>query len=186
MIPKEQEEIENLGGVSTSWVQDIESSKFSEGEKVVNTSNELGRFFVLEVKGTSLAVANVVEAKLRGSSTNEWSTDVEKLEKVFELQKLYEFDSQSEVTAYLIHNLDLIPILETIPDQIFTYLPDSKLFLSVVTDPEISNYVRLYAWVVPTFEPEDAYERLMNFKRNWWFRASNAIRGKLFVAIDYR
>jgi hypothetical protein len=98
----------------------------------------------------------------------------------------YQIDNQSEVTAYLNHNTDLIPFLEVIPEKVLSYLPDSKLFLSVETDPEIANDISFYVWVVPKTEPEEAYKKLKAFKRDWWLENSAAVRGKLFVALDYR
>lgn len=108
------------------------------------------------------------------------------LDRIFKLKQFYTFDNQSEVTAYLMRHFDLIPILEELSAKVFSYLPDSKLYLNVETDPEIADSITLYTWVVPPIEPEDAYNKLLSFKYDWWFDASSEIRGKLFVALDYR
>jgi hypothetical protein len=117
-----------------------------------------------------------------------WLTDAANISKILALETVYnyQFDNQSEVTGYLIHNPELIPMLEAIPEKVLSYLPDSKLFLNVETDPEIADDISFYVWVIPNDEPKEAYKKLKAFKREWWLANSSSVRGKLFVALDYR
>jgi biotin synthase-related radical SAM superfamily protein len=140
------------------------------------------------VKKDSIMTPKNVQEKLEGVSNQllESQKPAALTREVFDLQKFYQFDDISSVVAYLDNNDRLISLLEQIPQKIAEYLPDSKLFLNVETDEEITDYVRLYVWVVSHFEPEEAFEKLKAFKYDWWFDVSKNVKGKLFVAIDYR
>jgi hypothetical protein len=119
--------------------------------------------------------------------TQAWSFVANNLDKISNLEKYgYQFDNKSEVTAYLLYNPGLIAMLEEVPEKVLSYLPSSKFFLNIETDPEIINDERLYVWVSPSDEPDTAYDKFMQFKQDWWFKNSNEVRGKLFVALDYR
>jgi hypothetical protein len=103
------------------------------------------------------------------------------------LGEIYSFDNESEVFAFLKSNqASLVILLHDIHAQLLNYFPLAKTYLQVVTDPEIPDDVKLFVKISPQTEPDEAWERLKQFKREWWFSNSDRADGKLAITLEYR
>ncbi len=104
------------------------------------------------------------------------------------IERLYEIGitQQSEVLAYLGQSTFLLPLLQEAFQQIKIYLPESQLFLELVTDPEIPNDSKLVVFISPKDEPEPAFEKFKQFQKKWWLIASKQAKGQLYIMPEYR
>jgi hypothetical protein len=108
------------------------------------------------------------------------ATDLAKLE------QQYVIENQAAVLDYLNAHPDLIPLLDETNTAIRRYFPDSPIFLEVVDDPEIPDFLQLFAKIDPPCDPEEAFIAFSHFMDDWWLDRLGAVAGKFSVTVEYR
>lgn len=98
----------------------------------------------------------------------------------------FQLDDRQEVFEYLNQNPQLIPLLPDVKENVLRYLPGSKFELRVETDIENPKDVTLFLVVVAPFEPERGWDKLRDFKRQWWSNIPKEAKRNLFVNLEYR
>ncbi len=83
------------------------------------------------------------------------------------LERLYTLREKPEVLQFLEKYSFLIPPLLEAPDKIRQHFPDEQLFLQVVPDPEIIDYVHLALSILTEHNPDDALSRIQQFDEDW-------------------
>jgi hypothetical protein len=107
-------------------------------------------------------------------------TEVEALERSYTLRE------PQQVWEFLAKYPFLVPVLLEAPEKIKQYFPDSKLFLEVVPDPEIIDWVPLVLSINTTLDPDDAVDRQNQLDKDWWLNnTSHEVRKKLFTLLEY-
>lgn len=102
------------------------------------------------------------------------------------LERSYTFREPNEVWEFLAKYPFIMPVLLEAPDKIKHYFPDSKLFLEVVPDPEIIDWVSLVLSIHTTLDPDDAVDRQNQLDTDWWLNnTSHEVRRKLFTLLEY-
>src|SRR5438046_2551151 len=69
------------------------------------------------------------------------------------LEQLYTFRDGAEVRRFLAAHAFLVPFLEEAYPPIRKHFPQAALFLELVTDPEVSDFVELVVAINPTCPP---------------------------------
>jgi hypothetical protein len=102
------------------------------------------------------------------------------------LMRSYTFREQDEVVQFLAQYPFLIPVLLEAPEKIRQYFPDSQLFLEVVPDAEVIDWVQLVLSILTNLEPYKAVNKLHQLDRDWWLNnTSHEIRKQLFTLLEY-
>lgn len=102
------------------------------------------------------------------------------------LEQLYTFRGRTEVLEFLDKHAFLVPVLLEAPEKIRHYFPDSQLFLEVVPDAEIVDWVLLVLSILMKLEPYDAVARQNQFDMDWWLKnTTHEVRSKLITLLEY-
>ncbi|MCC5608473.1 hypothetical protein LC612_17195 [Nostoc sp. CHAB 5834] len=102
------------------------------------------------------------------------------------LEQLYTFRERTEVLEFLDKYPFLIPVLLQAPKKIRHYFPDSQLFLEVVPDPEIIDYVLLVLSILMKLDPDDAIARQKQMDLDWWLNnTTHEVRSQLIMLLEY-
>ena len=101
------------------------------------------------------------------------------------LEQLYTFRGRTEVLQFLEHYPFLVPVLLEAPEKIRHYFPDSQLFLEVVPDAEIIDWVLLVLSILINLAPYDAVDRLNQMDRNWWVHTPYEVRKNVCTLLEY-
>lgn len=102
------------------------------------------------------------------------------------LEQLYTFRGRTEVLAFLDKYPFLVPILLEAPEKICYYFPDSQLFLEVVPDAEIIDWIQLVLSILINIDPYEAVNKLHQLDLEWWLKnTTNEMRSKLFTLLEY-
>ncbi len=101
------------------------------------------------------------------------------------LEQLYSFRGRTEVLQFLDHYPFLIPVLLEAPEKIRRYFPDSHLFLEVVPDPEIIDYVQLVLSILMKLDPHEAVKRLHQLDENFSRGFSHQVHQQFLTILEY-
>ncbi len=101
------------------------------------------------------------------------------------LEQLYSFRERTEVLAFLDKYPFLVPVLLEAPAKIRQYFPDSQLFLEVVPDAEIADWVLLVLSILMNLDPNDAVDKLHQLDWNWGLHNSYEVRSKFLTTLEY-
>jgi hypothetical protein len=102
------------------------------------------------------------------------------------LEQFYTFRGRNEVLQFLDRHPFLVPVLLEAPEKIRHYFPDSQLFLEVVPDAEILDWVLLVLSILINLDPNDAVDRLNQIDMNWWLNnTTHKVRSKLLTLLEY-
>ncbi|MBN3951160.1 MAG: hypothetical protein HWQ38_33705 [Nostoc sp. NMS7] len=102
------------------------------------------------------------------------------------LEQLYTFRERTEVLEFLDKHPFLIPVLLEAPEKIRHYFPDSQLFLEVVPDPEIIDYVLLVLSILMKLDPDDAIARQKQMDLDWWLNSTtHEVRSQFITLLEY-
>ena len=102
------------------------------------------------------------------------------------LEQLYTFRGRTEILQFLDHRYPfLVPVLLEAPEKICQYFPDSQLFLQVIPDAEIPDWVHLVLSILIKLDPNDAVERFNQLDWNWGLHNSYEVRSKFFTTLEY-
>ena len=102
------------------------------------------------------------------------------------LEQLYTFRGRTEILEFLTQHPFLVPVLLEAPEKIHQYFPDSQLFLEVIPDPEIIDYVLLVLSILINLDPNDAVDRLHQLDKDWWLNnTTHEVRRNLCTLLEY-
>lgn len=100
------------------------------------------------------------------------------------LEQLYTFRDKAKVIQFLENYPFLVaPLLEA-PNKIRPYFPDEQLFLQVVWNPEIIDYVQLVLSILTNLHPYEAMDREDRLN-HWWFGLSHQVHQQLCVLLEF-
>lgn len=83
------------------------------------------------------------------------------------LEQFYILREKSEIVKFLEKYPFLLPPLLEAPDKIRKHFPDEQLFLQVVPDPEIIDYIHLVLSILTERDPHDSLIQLHQFDEDW-------------------
>lgn len=129
------------------------------------------------------AIATIIIEKI---ATKEISTLTLSPADIESLEKLYTFRVRTKVLQVLQKYSFLVTTLQSVPDNIRNYFPDSQLFLEVVTDPEITDYLQLFILIATNIEPDEAMDRLDKFENDWWLHTPYEVRSLVCIDVEYQ
>ena len=101
------------------------------------------------------------------------------------LEQLYIFRGRTEILQFLDKYPFLIPVLLEAPEKIHHYFPDSQLFLEVVPDAEIIDWIHLILSILITLDPDEAVKRLNQLDSDWELHNPYEVRSKFFTTLEY-
>lgn len=111
------------------------------------------------------------------------ATSISNLQEVIAIG--YKVENPQQVGEFLNENPFLVPFLKILSDAISTYFDERVLTLKFLTDPEISNWERLFVGITSKYELLEAVNRLNKFDSGWWFEFSQLAQDKILVDIDF-
>jgi len=82
------------------------------------------------------------------------------------LEQTYRLRERSEILRFLNQYPALMPVLLEAPDKIRRYFPSSQLFLQVVLDPELIDWVKLILSIRITLNPKEAVDKQNPLDKN--------------------
>ena len=101
------------------------------------------------------------------------------------LEQLYTFLGRSEILEFMTQHPFLVPVLLEAPEKIRHDFADSQLFLEVIPDTEIPDWVHLVLSILTKLDPNDAVDRLNQLEWNWGLHNSYQVRSKFFTTLKY-
>ena len=102
------------------------------------------------------------------------------------LKHLYVLRREEEVYDFLINDYFLFSFLSEAYGKISNYFEESsKLFLEVVTDPEIEDEELLIS-IHTNFRPDEAFNRLSRLDKEWWLDTPTYVRKKICIDLDFK
>ena len=101
------------------------------------------------------------------------------------LEQLYTFRGRSEILEFMTQHPFLVPVLLEAPEKIRHDFADSQLFLEVIPDTEIPDWVHLVLSILTKLDPNDAVDRLNQLEWNWGLHNSYQVRSKFFTTLKY-
>lgn len=102
------------------------------------------------------------------------------------LEQLYTFRGRTEILQFLDQYPFLVRVLLEAPEKIRQYFPNYELFLEVIPDPEIIDYVLLVLSIVINLDPNDAVDRLNQMNLDWWLKnTTHEVRRNLCTLLEY-
>jgi hypothetical protein len=101
------------------------------------------------------------------------------------LEQFYTLREKPEILEFLEKHPFLLPPLLEAPDKIRRHFPREQLFLQVVPDPEIFDYVHLVLSILTNIDPDDAVSRLNQLDKEWELGLSYEVRKRFFTTLEY-
>lgn len=101
------------------------------------------------------------------------------------LEQFYTFRGRTEILQFLDRHPFLGSVLLEAPEKIRQYFPDSGLYLEVIPDVEIADWVHLVLSILMKLDPNDAVDRLNQLDWNWGLHNSYEVRSKFFTTLEY-
>lgn len=148
----------------------------------IQLSPEDGEKLLAEAKRRRVDAENLASMLLHDSLTELNPVSLADIES---LEKLYSFRGKTEILEFLEINDFLIPVLLEAPDKICHYFPDAELFLELVTDPEAVDDAMLELAICMNLNPDEAVDKLNQFKDDWWLNLSDKIRQPFCPILEY-
>lgn len=101
------------------------------------------------------------------------------------LEQLYTFRGRSKILEFMTQHPFLLPVLLEAAKEIRHYFADSQLFMEVIPDTEIPDWVHLVLSILTKLDPNDAVDRLNQLEWNWGLHNSYEVRSKFFTTLEY-
>ena len=79
---------------------------------------------------------------------------------------------------------ELAGIVRQAADQLATFIPDARLKLELLTDPDYGEGEQLFLGVATDMHESDALEALRRFDSEWWLRNIPRARGLLCIDLS--
>ncbi|MGE5657859.1 MAG: hypothetical protein ACM37W_14735 [Actinomycetota bacterium] len=136
-----------------------------------------------EAKRRQIDASSLAEILLHDSLTK-LNTSLSQGE-IESLEKLYQFREKTEVLNFLAKYPFLVPVLLEAPARISHHFPKEPLFLQVVPDPEITDYVHLILSILTGTEPKDAFKRLNQLDRDWELELPYEVRKVFLTNVEF-
>jgi hypothetical protein len=87
-----------------------------------------------------------------------------------------------EVSRLLGQESDLANLVREAADRIFEFIPDARLHLELLKDPDYGEGEQLFLGVSTDLKEDEALEALRCFDQDWWVHQVRRARG--FLCID--
>jgi len=78
----------------------------------------------------------------------------------------------------------LADVVRDAADQLVTLIPDARLRLDLLTDPDYGEGEQLFLGVSTHMQDEDALEALRRFDQEWWVHHIRRARGLLCIDLS--
>ena len=101
------------------------------------------------------------------------------------LERLYTFRDGVNVRAFLVRYPFLISLLLEANPHLRRHFPEQRIFLEVISDPETIDSSQLVALIVETPSPDEAFDKLERFDKEWWISAVGRAKGKLCINVEF-
>lgn len=102
------------------------------------------------------------------------------------LENLYSFREKTEVLEFIEKYPFLMTPLRSAPEKIYHYFPEGQLFLQIVPDPEISDYVHLVLAILTDNDPKEAFKRLNLLDKEWELELPYEVRKVFLTNLEFR
>lgn len=79
---------------------------------------------------------------------------------------------------------ELAGVVRQAADQLLSFIPDARLKLELLTDPDYGEDVQLFLGVSTRMHDNDALEALQHFDQEWWVHHVRRARGLLCIDLD--
>jgi len=100
------------------------------------------------------------------------------------LNEIYAFRRPGEVYRFLRENQFFGDLLFEAAEEIHRlFTPFPELFLEVLSDPEEAG-TQLLALIRTSISPQEAFQRLNAFDKEWWLDASQRSKGRLCIHVE--
>lgn len=100
------------------------------------------------------------------------------------LEPFYDLRESEETLDFITKNSFLLQWLLPLYFEIRGHFPGSKLYLEVVSDPELDD-VRLVSFVKVDCDPREAIERLDKFDRDWAGIVPKRVDQRLTITLEF-
>jgi transcriptional regulator with XRE-family HTH domain len=90
---------------------------------------------------------------------------------------------EPEVRRLLRAHPDLAPLIQEAADQIVQFIPDARLTLEVIIDPEYGDDEQLFLGAATSLQGLEALAALRRFDQGWWHQNARRARGLLLVDV---
>ncbi len=121
------------------------------------------------------------EVKIRVDTISPYPGDLSGLAPFFEVRR------KPEVSEFLIRAPFMYSYLTQLPGKIIDYFGiASKVFLEVVTDPEVEEDKELLVSIQTNLEPAKAFTKLSQFDAEWWLSTPAYARKKICIDLDFK
>lgn len=102
------------------------------------------------------------------------------------LEQLYTFRGRTEILQFLDKYPFLVRVLLEAPEKIRQYFPDSGLFLEVVPDAEVIDWIMLVLSILINIDPNDVVDKLNQMNLDWWLKnTTHEVRRNLCTLLEY-
>jgi hypothetical protein len=101
------------------------------------------------------------------------------------VEKLFSLRNSQAICSFLERNGFLIPLLIEANIEIKKHFPDSRLYLDLISDPEVDER-QLFLYICTNLTPREARPNLNRLDNDWWLAALDRARGKLCVSLEYQ
>jgi transcriptional regulator with XRE-family HTH domain len=91
---------------------------------------------------------------------------------------------EPEVRRLLRAHSDLAAMIQEAADQLVRFIPDARLTLEVIIDPEYGDDEHLFLGAATSLPPLEALDALERFDNAWWL--PNARRARDLLVVDVR
>jgi hypothetical protein len=109
------------------------------------------------------------------------------------IEQLYTLTHRDLVLRFLNEHVSLVPLLIEAYGQIEVHFPPSRLFLDVVTDPEVAgdeagerDSEELILSIATQLDVQEALDRLAQLDNDWWLAALPRADGKLCINLEFQ
>jgi hypothetical protein len=109
------------------------------------------------------------------------------------IEQLYTLVQRDRVLRFLNEHAFLVPLLLEAYGQIEAHFPPSRLFLDVVTDPEVAgadagevDSEELILSIATQLDAKGALDKLTQLDNDWWLAALPRADGKLCINLEFR
>jgi transcriptional regulator with XRE-family HTH domain len=90
---------------------------------------------------------------------------------------------EPEVHRLLQTHPDLAPLIREAAEQLIRFIPDARLTLEVVIDPEYGDDEEFLLWAATSLPALEALAALDRFDDAWWLHNARRARGLFFVNV---
>jgi hypothetical protein len=95
-------------------------------------------------------------------------------------------DTEQRVSRLLRQDSELAAVVSEAANQLVRFIPDARLTLELLTDPEYNSREQLFIGISTDLEENDALEALRRFDQHWWVHQVRRARGLLCIDLECR